>query len=192
MDLRNRRMRVNFHPCGRVQNADIEAKVRAQILRQGFQDPPVAAVTVDDGEIARRQRAGDLASQITHECRHALDRQRHSAGRPFMLACKAYRQRWKLPKIQGLAPAGDDAAAKFLGQHNIGIERQMGAMLLDRTDRQAKYRALAENLRDFWESKLADQSARRSVWHSRYRSMSSYQRGHIPIRGRGVGERSHE
>src|SRR5450830_429933 len=85
-----------------------------------------------------------------------------------MLARKAYRQRWKLPKIQGLAPAGDDAVGKFLGQHDIGIERQVRAMLLDRTDRQAKYRALAENLRDFRESKLADQSTRASVWHGRY------------------------
>src|SRR5450830_165504 len=151
-----------------MQDADIEAKVGAQILRQGFQDPPVAAVTVDDDEIARRQRAGDLASEIAHESRHALDRQRHGAGRPFMLARKAYRQRWKLPKIQGLAPAGDDAVGKFLGQHDIGIERQVRAMLLDRTDRQAKYRALAENLRDFRESKLADQSTRASVWHGRY------------------------
>src|ERR1700681_1636374 len=47
---------------------------------------------------------------------------------------------------------------KFPGQHDIGIERQVGTMLLDRTDRQANNRTLAENLRDVQVSEFADQS----------------------------------
>jgi hypothetical protein len=63
-----------------------------------------------------------------------------------MLAGEAYRHRWKLPKIKSFAPAGNDAASKTLSQYDIGVEWQVGAMLLDRADRQTKYRSLAEKL----------------------------------------------
>src|SRR5665213_4203422 len=101
-----------------MQDADIEAKVSAQILRQSFQNSLVAAVAINDDQITRRQRAGDLASQVTHEGRHALDRQRHGAGRPFMLAGEAYRHRWKLPKVKSFAPPGNDETSKTLSQYD--------------------------------------------------------------------------
>ena len=59
---------------------------------------------------------------------------------------EAYRHRWKLPKIKSFAPAGNDEASKTLSQYDIGVEWQMGAMLLNRADRQTKYRSLAEKL----------------------------------------------
>src|ERR1017187_10933884 len=171
MDLRSRHIRVDLRQCRGMQDADIEAKVSAQILRQSFQNSLVAAVAIDDNQIVRRQRASNLAPQVAHEGRHSLYRQRHGAGRPFMLAGEAYRHRWKLPKIKSFAPPGNDEASKTLSQYDIGVEWQVGAMLLNRADRQTKYRFLAEKLRNFQEGKLADQSTRASVWHDRYRSL---------------------
>ena len=54
MNFRNRRVGLNFRPYGGMHHADIEPEIGAQILRQGVQNSTVAAVTVDDGEIARR------------------------------------------------------------------------------------------------------------------------------------------
>src|SRR5450631_573705 len=146
MDLRNRRIRVDLCQRSGMQDANIEAKVSAQILRQSLQNSVVAAVAIDDRQIARRQRASNLAPKVAHEGRHSLDRQRHGAGRPFMLARKTCRHRWKLPKIESFAPSVNDEASKTLSQYDIGVERQVGAMLLDRADRQTKYRPLAEKL----------------------------------------------
>jgi len=44
-----------------MQRADIEAEVAAKFIADRLQNAAVAAVTVDDQEIARRQRTGDLA-----------------------------------------------------------------------------------------------------------------------------------
>ena len=58
------------HPCTgliiapKMQRAEIEAEVAAQFAPERLQNAAVAAVTVDDQEIARRQRAGDLAAEI--------------------------------------------------------------------------------------------------------------------------------
>ena len=55
-----------------MQRAEIEAEVAAQLTPERLQNAAVAAVTVDDQEIARRQRAGDLAAeiaQIARSCR---------------------------------------------------------------------------------------------------------------------------
>ena len=46
-----------------MQRAEIEAEVAAQFTAERLQNAAVAAVTVDDQEIARRQRAGDLAAR---------------------------------------------------------------------------------------------------------------------------------
>ena len=52
------------HHRAQVQRAEIEAEVAAQFAPERLQDAAVAAVTVDDQKIARRQRAGDLAAEI--------------------------------------------------------------------------------------------------------------------------------
>ena len=74
MDFRYSGGVARFRPDSGVQDADIEAEVGAQILRQRFQDSAIAAVTIDDGEIARRKAARDLAAKVAHQSGHSLNR----------------------------------------------------------------------------------------------------------------------
>ena len=55
-----------------------------------------------------------------------------------MLTCETYRECRHLPEIVSFDPTANDAAGEFFRQHGIGIERQMRAVLFDRTDRQSK------------------------------------------------------
>ena len=82
-----------------------------------------------------------------------------------MLARETDRLRRQLPQIIGVAPARDDAAREFLRQDDVGIERQVRAMLLDRANRQAQDRARPQALRDVGVGQLADRPARHVLWH---------------------------
>ena len=88
----------------------LRPKSPRKLAPERLQDAAIAAVAVDDQEIARRQRAGDLAAEIAQICRHAGDRERQRARRPVVLARQPDRNRRQPPEIVGLAPALDDAA----------------------------------------------------------------------------------
>ena len=92
----------------------IQSEIAAQLMQQVFEDAAVAAMAVDDREIARRQRAHDRRREIAHIGRKALDRQAERAGRPVVLAREADRQRRKLPEVELLAPALEQTAASIL------------------------------------------------------------------------------
>ena len=205
MDVRQACRRAAFHPDRGMQHADIEREVGAQILRQRFQDAAIAAMAVDDGEVARRQAARDRASEVAQQRAHAGKRQRQRAGRPFVLAREADGERRQLPTIVGLAEARDDAAGVFLGQHGVGVERQMRAVLLDRADRQAEDRAFAQQLADFRRRKLcrSSGSALSSAWPLANLQAARQQRGAATIAAFGhvatgerrlgrIGERGHQ
>ena len=75
-----------------MQNADIEPEIAAQILCQSLQYPAVAAVSVDDRKIARRQAARDFAPQVANEpVMPSIDRDSvpgaHSCSRARLTAC---------------------------------------------------------------------------------------------------------
>ena len=131
VDFGNGRV-ARFCPRSGVRRTNIEAEVGAQILRQCFQNSPVSAVTIDDGEMARRKTARNLAPEVAHESGHSLYRKRQRPGRPLVFARKAHCQRRQLPQIICRGPSADDTASEFFRQDDIGIKRQMRAMLLDR------------------------------------------------------------
>src|SRR5215831_12417948 len=82
-----------------------------------------------------------------------------------MLACEANCQCWHLPEIEDLAPAGDNPTGEFLGQHNVGIERQVRTVLLKRAYRHAKDRTCAQAPGDLEKCQVADCSARHRTFH---------------------------
>jgi len=67
VNFRDHGVCVGLNPRAGMQHTNIDAKIDAQILDQRLQNSPIAAVTVDDREIPRRQSAGNFAAQIPHE-----------------------------------------------------------------------------------------------------------------------------
>ncbi len=133
-----------------VQRAEIEAEVAAQFTPERLQNAAVAAVPVDDQKIARRQRAGEFAGEIAQERRHAADRQRQ---RPRRQSCSRDRPTdidGSRQRSSFFPPALDDAPGERLGQHGVGVERQMRAVLLHRSHRQAQDGARAERVPTSW------------------------------------------
>jgi hypothetical protein len=64
-----------------------------------------------------------------------------------MLAREADRNDRQLPEVELLAPLCHDRAREPFGYHHIGVERQMRTVLLDRAERQAQDRGLADQPR---------------------------------------------
>ena len=58
-----------------MQHAGIEPEIATQLVQQIFEDTAVAAVAVDDREIARRQRPHDRRREIAHLARVSRHRQ---------------------------------------------------------------------------------------------------------------------
>jgi len=63
----------------------IERELGLQLVQQIFQRAPIAAVSIDEQEVARRERTHELARHLLEQCDEYLDAQRERAGRPVML-----------------------------------------------------------------------------------------------------------
>src|SRR5258707_1107950 len=79
-------------------------------------------------------RAGKLAQM----CEKACDGERERAGGPVVLAREANRNGRQLPEVELLAPVRHDLAREPFRDHDIGVEREMRTVLLDRAERQAQ------------------------------------------------------
>ena len=145
--------------------------IAAQLADQILQDAAIAAVPIDDQEIARRQRADDLVRDVLDQPDEAFERQAHGARRPIVLAREAKGDGRKLPQVEVVTPTRDDPARELLGDDPVGIERQMRPVLLDRADRQAEDRGLLEIAGNLGKREVAERSAwwraTHLAWHPR-------------------------
>src|SRR6185295_699430 len=121
-----------------------------------FEHAAIAAMSVDDHEIARRQRARKLAPKLADMRDEMRQRKAERAGSPIVLARYADRYRRQLPEIEFLAPTRDDAAGKLLGDDHVGIERKVRTVLLDGAERKQENRRWLEALADLGECQLCD------------------------------------
>ena len=69
-----------------MDDAGIEREIAAQLVDEVVQHAAVAAVTIDDREIARRQRAHDVAGKIAQQRNEIMDASGERARRPVVLA----------------------------------------------------------------------------------------------------------
>ena len=113
VDIETSRVRLGLRQIERVDDAGIEPAIAAQLADQILQDAAIAAVPVDDQEIARRQRADDLVARCPRQADEALERQAQRARRPIVLAREADGDGRKLPQVEVVTPARDDPAREL-------------------------------------------------------------------------------
>src|SRR5581483_11564632 len=92
------------------------------------------------------------------------DRQRPGASRPVVLARQSDSNGWQLPEIELLTPARNDRARQTFCDDHIRFERQVGAMLLGRPERQTEDRGGMKLLRDR-RPEIGDRALRRRAAH---------------------------
>ena len=80
-----------------MQHAGIEAEIAAQLVKEVVQHTAIAAVTIDDCQIARRQGARDVARELAQQRDEGLDGERQRSRRPIVLARERDRDGRKLP-----------------------------------------------------------------------------------------------
>jgi hypothetical protein len=122
-------------------------------------------MAIDDDEVAGRQRTHDVAGKLAQQGNEVLNAQGERSRRPVMLAREADGDGRKLPEIELIAPARNDAARELFRDDDVGIERQMRAVLLDRPDRQAEDRGCAQTLRYLGRGELSDRPDRWRAYH---------------------------
>jgi hypothetical protein len=146
-----------------MDDAGIKREITRELMKEIVQDAAIAAVPVDDHEVARRQRAHDIARQIADERDEIRDAERERARRPVVLARQAHGDGRQLPQIELVAPARDDAARELLGHDHVGVEREMRAVLLDGADRQTEDRGLPQSPGHLGKCEVPDRPAARIV-----------------------------
>jgi hypothetical protein len=137
MHLGHRKAAVDLGKIEGVNRAGIEPEIARELVQQVLQHAAIAAVAVEDQKIARRQRAHERTGKLAQMRDKACDRKRERAGGPVMLAREANRNSRQLPEVELLAETRHDLAREPFRHHDIGVERQMRAVLLDRAEWQA-------------------------------------------------------
>jgi len=150
-----------------MDRAGIKLEIAGQLVHEVLQHPAVTAVTIDDDEIACRQRAHDFSPNVAQQGDKVLERERERAGRPIVLAREPERDARQLPHVEPVAPARDDAARERFGDNDVGVERQMRAVLLDRPERQAENRGLLQALGHLDKGELSQRADARAGQGSR-------------------------
>jgi len=89
MDVGRLRRPLGLRQIERVDDAGIDPAIAMQLADQIFQDAAIAAVAVDDHQIARRQGTDDLTRDVLEQRDEAFERQAHRARRPIVLARQA-------------------------------------------------------------------------------------------------------
>jgi len=93
----------------------------------------VAAVPVDEHELARRQH-GDAAADVVEDGEQRRRRQPHGAGRPGVLVRLRVGEGRQQPSVVGIAVFGDGGLGDLAGDHEVGVEREVRPVLLDGTE----------------------------------------------------------
>ena len=94
----------------------------------------IAAVTVEEHELARR-RGGHAATDVVEHRQQRGGRQPDGARRPGVLIRLRVREGRQQPHVEFFADALDRQLRDPVGDEQIGVERQVRAVLLDRTER---------------------------------------------------------
>ena len=181
MDIADRGIGPRLGEIEGMDDAGIEREIAAQLVHEIVQHAAISAMTIDDDEVARRQRRTILpAISWSSTAKFSTDRQ----SVPGAQSCSRERpieQRRQLPQIEPLAPARDKRARELFRDDHVGIERQMRAMLLDRARSAGRGWRLARVCGHFREGQLGDRA--------RSHQMTSYAR---PKRGLGAADAGQE
>jgi hypothetical protein len=128
--FRNARVRIPFRRIGiascqieGVNRAAIECEFAVELVHEIFQHPSIAAVPVHDQEVARRQRAYELARHLLEQHDESLDAQRDGARCPIVLPRKAKRYGRQQPQVEFVTPTRYNALAKTFCDHDVGVQR---------------------------------------------------------------------
>ena len=89
-------------------------------------------MSVDDQDIAAGYGAHNLPCYVLEKPDKGADRQRQGALCPVVLGRKADGNRRKQPQVKLGPRARDYSARQLFCNHHVGVQWQMGAMLLDR------------------------------------------------------------
>ena len=122
-----------------------QAVVAAQLAEGHVQQRRVAAVTVEEDEPpGRRHRRAP--TEVVEHGQERRSREPDRARRPGVLVRLAVGQRRQQPGVDLVAPLGDGRLGDVVGDHQVGVERQVRAVLLDGADRLHEDRALRQQL----------------------------------------------
>jgi hypothetical protein len=137
-----------------MQRTDVQTEIAGEFIADRLEDAAVAAVAVDDQQIARRREARDLGRRVAQQRCHRGNGPRHGAGRPGVFARQADRYGRQLPQIERRAPARDDAFRHRNRDHGVRLQRQVRSVLLGRAERQTERRGRLKAFPDI--AKIAD------------------------------------
>ena len=124
-----------------MEDTGVEAEISRPFVQQIVQDPAVAAVAVDDRQIARRQRAHDgRAPCRASAVDKARDRKRQRARAQSCSRDSPIEMPGSCQRSNSSPQRSTILRVSAFGHDHIGVERQMRPVLLDRAERPAEDR----------------------------------------------------
>src|SRR5215207_10112238 len=135
----------------------------------------VAAVSIEEHQLARL-RGGDAAPDVVEHAQHRVGAEPHGARGPRVLVRLGVRQRRQQPHVELLTDAFHGGFGHAFGDQQVGHEREVGSVLLDRAERLHHDRPLPDRSSDLRRSKVGQASSHGSDVRGRWQR----QNGSVP------------